>query len=61
MPSSGESLCYPFCLLRYIYEDADRQWGDNDRNEDGWISWEEYKNAFVGTIEGNSNTVTFIV
>ena len=58
MPSFVES---PFCLLGYIYEDADRQWGDNDRDKDGWISWEEYRDAFVGTIEGKWNIVTIIV
>lgn len=37
---------------RWIYEDVERQWKGHDLNEDGLISWEEYKNATYGYILG---------
>ncbi|MGH0142903.1 UNVERIFIED_CONTAM: hypothetical protein FKN15_047836 [Acipenser sinensis] len=39
-----------FSQKRWIYEDVDRQWKGHDLNEDGLISWEEYKNATYGYI-----------
>ncbi|XP_006633280.2 calumenin-A isoform X2 [Lepisosteus oculatus] len=39
-----------FAQKRWIYEDVDRQWKGHDLNEDGLISWEEYKNATYGYI-----------
>lgn len=34
---------------KYIYENVDRQWKDFDADNDGMISWEEYKNVTYGT------------
>ncbi|XP_055761705.1 calumenin-A isoform X1 [Salvelinus fontinalis] len=34
---------------KYIYENVDRQWKDFDVNNDGMISWEEYRNVTYGT------------
>ncbi|CAL8242423.1 unnamed protein product [Merluccius merluccius] len=34
---------------RYIYDNVDRQWKDFDTNNDGKITWEEYKNVTYGT------------
>ncbi|KAM6301742.1 calumenin-like [Podargus strigoides] len=39
-----------FAQKRWIYEDIERQWKGHDLNEDGLISWEEYKNATYGYI-----------
>ncbi|XP_037111189.1 calumenin-B-like [Syngnathus acus] len=35
---------------RWIYEDVDRQWKTHDLDQDGKVSWEEYKNATYGYI-----------
>lgn len=43
-----------FAQKRWIYEDVERQWKGHDLNEDGLISWEEYKNATYGYILGRS-------
>ena len=43
-----------FAQKRWIYEDVERQWKGHDLNEDGLISWEEYKNATYGYILGTS-------
>lgn len=37
---------------KYIYENVDRQWKDFDVNNDGMISWEEYRNVTYGTYLG---------
>merc|ERR1712131_527044 len=34
---------------RYIYDSVDRQWKDFDTNNDGLITWEEYRNVTYGT------------
>ncbi|KAJ8411163.1 hypothetical protein AAFF_G00171690 [Aldrovandia affinis] len=34
---------------KYIYDNVDRQWKDFDMNNDGVISWDEYKNVTYGT------------
>ncbi|NXG10455.1 CALU protein, partial [Sakesphorus luctuosus] len=39
-----------FAQKRWIYEDVERQWKGHDLNEDGLVSWEEYKNATYGYI-----------
>lgn len=41
-----------FAQKRWIYEDVERQWKGHDLNEDGLVSWEEYKNATYGYILG---------
>lgn len=33
---------------RYIEENVDKHWKDYDKNQDGKISWEEYKNTTYG-------------
>lgn len=43
-----------FAQKRWIYEDVERQWKGHDLNEDGLVSWEEYKNATYGYILGMS-------
>lgn len=44
---------------KYIYDNVDRQWKDFDMNNDGMISWDEYKNITYGTYLGK-NTVSFL-
>ncbi|ELK13874.1 Calumenin [Pteropus alecto] len=39
-----------FAQKRWIYEDVERQWKGHDLNEDGLVSWEEYKNATYGYV-----------
>ncbi|XP_074554454.1 calumenin-A [Halichoeres trimaculatus] len=34
---------------KHIYESVERQWKDFDENNDGLISWDEYKNITYGT------------
>ncbi|CAJ1054363.1 calumenin-A [Xyrichtys novacula] len=34
---------------KHVYESVERQWKDFDMNDDGLISWEEYKNITYGT------------
>lgn len=43
-----------FAQKRWIYEDVERQWKGHDLNEDGLVSWEEYKNATYGYALGRS-------
>lgn len=33
---------------RYVLEDVDRQWPNLDINEDGYVTWEEYRNRTYG-------------
>lgn len=37
---------------RYIYENVDKNWKDYDKNNDGHIAWEEFKNTTYGYYEG---------
>lgn len=37
---------------KWIYDDVDRQWKTHDLDEDGEVSWEEYKKATYGYIMG---------
>ncbi|CAJ0968903.1 unnamed protein product [Ranitomeya imitator] len=34
---------------RYVYDNVERQWQEFDMNQDGLISWEEYRNVTYGT------------
>lgn len=43
---------------KYIYDNVERQWKDFDMNNDGMISWDEYKNVTYGTYLGK-NAVFF--
>lgn len=38
---------------RYIEENVNKHWKDYDTNQDGKISWEEYKNTTYGYYLGN--------
>lgn len=49
------------CPLRYVYEDADRQWDYHDTNKDNFISWEEYKENAFGPQYGMSLTMGCVV
>lgn len=37
---------------RYIFENVGRQWPDFDSNQDGLVSWEEYRNVTYGYYMG---------
>ncbi|XP_060111558.1 reticulocalbin-3 isoform X1 [Heteronotia binoei] len=39
---------------RYIYENVDKNWKDYDKNNDGHIAWEEFKNTTYGYYEGEA-------
>ncbi|XP_040199132.1 calumenin isoform X1 [Rana temporaria] len=34
---------------KYVYDNVERQWQEFDMNQDGFISWEEYRNVTYGT------------
>lgn len=38
---------------RYIEETVNKHWKDYDKNQDGKIGWEEYKNTTYGFYLGN--------
>lgn len=38
---------------KHIYDSVEGQWSDFDINNDGLISWDEYKNATYGNSLGN--------
>lgn len=37
---------------RYVYDDVDNVWDYHDKNKDGFIDMEEYKDVSFGVIEG---------
>lgn len=37
---------------RYIYENVNKNWKDYDMDNDGRISWAEFKNTTYGSYEG---------
>lgn len=39
---------------RYIYEDADSQWGTHDTDGDGGISWDEWFQSTYKAMAGTS-------
>lgn len=39
---------------KHIHENVQRQWKDFDVNEDGVISWDEYKNVTYGSYLGTA-------
>lgn len=46
---------------KYIYDNVERQWTDFDVNNDGTISWDEYKNVTYGSYLGkNSELCCFL-
>lgn len=38
---------------RYIEENVNKHWDDYDKNRDGKIAWQEYKNTTYGFYPGN--------
>lgn len=50
---------------RYVQENVDKHWKEYDRNQDGKISWEEYKNTTYGFYPGktaaNSAVIIYII
>lgn len=42
---------------RYVLEDVDRQWPNLDVDEDGYVTWEEYRNRTYGFMSGKYNNV----
>lgn len=40
---------------RYIYDDAERQWSFHERNNDNYISWDEYADTAYGMIEDHDD------
>uniref|UniRef100_A0A8D0EMB7 Reticulocalbin-3 n=1 Tax=Strix occidentalis caurina TaxID=311401 RepID=A0A8D0EMB7_STROC len=34
---------------KYVYDSVERQWQEFDMNQDGFISWDEYRNVTYGT------------
>ena len=41
-------------LCRYILDDVDRHWSYHDKDNDGFISLQEYQDTSYGVIEGLS-------
>ena len=37
-----------YVQTKYIYDDTERQWEDNDLDKDGKITWDEYKQHTYG-------------
>ena len=50
-PASGHGVVW--CVLsRYIMDDVMRQWGHYDTNENGYVTWEEFRTATFGEHPG---------
>ena len=45
---------YTSFACRYILDDVDRHWGYHDKNNDGFITLDEYQETSYGVIEGES-------
>ena len=41
-----------FRICRYILDDVDRHWGYHDKDNDGFISLQEYQDTSYGVIKG---------
>lgn len=41
---------------KHVYDSVQRQWSDFDIDNNGLISWDEYKNVTYGSFLGNSKT-----
>ncbi len=37
---------------KFIYDDVDRVWSYHDKDRDGFISWEDFRQSSYGTVEG---------
>lgn len=42
---------------KYVYDSVERQWQEFDMNQDGFISWDEYRNVTYGTYLGKGHGV----
>lgn len=42
---------------KYIYDNVENQWQEFDMNQDGLISWDEYRNVTYGTYLGKGRDV----
>lgn len=43
---------------KYIYDNVENQWQEFDMNQDGLISWDEYRNVTYGTYLGKGQVVS---
>lgn len=43
---------------KYIYDNVENQWHEFDMNQDGLISWDEYRNVTYGTYLGKGQDVS---
>lgn len=46
---------------KYIFDNVQNQWNDFDVNNDGHISWDEYKNVTYGSYLGNNQLSNLII
>ena len=47
-------------LEKYIYDNVENQWQEFDLNQDGLISWDEYRNVTYGTYLGKGQGVSLV-
>lgn len=43
---------------KYVYDNVEHQWQEFDMNQDGLISWDEYRNVTYGTYLGKGKVVS---
>ena len=43
-------------MCRYVLADAESRWSHYDKDSDGFITSDEFKNAMFGSVEGNDLT-----
>lgn len=48
----GDNLWYP--TFRYVLADAESRFGFYDKDDDGFITSDEYTTAMFGSMEGNN-------
>ena len=41
-------------MCRYVLADAETRWSSYDKDSDGFITFDEYKTAVFGTVEGSN-------
>lgn len=41
---------------KYVYDNVEHQWQEYDMNQDGLISWDEYRNVTYGTYLGKGSS-----
>ena len=37
---------------RYVYDDVKRVWSYHDKDQDNFISWDDYRQAAYGNVDG---------